>query len=94
MSSPIHPLTRRLLRNNCPILNLSRFPKNCPTKGVRPYENPSPKSMGMLKTLLTKEAAAKSSVAYWPTIMLSASPTMTIPNCPMTIGSPKRRMAL
>ena len=40
--------------------------------------------------VITKEEAARWSVAYCPTMMLSASPTMTTPNCPSTMGTPIR----
>ena len=64
-------------------LFLARF---SPTSGMSENENPVPKIMNALRTLFTNEAAANSSVLCCPTMMVSASPVMIPPSCPMMIG--------
>ncbi len=53
--------------------------KSIPISGVSPYENPMLHMMTTLNMLTQKDDAARASVVYFPTMILSANDTTIFP---------------
>ena len=70
------------------------LPISIPTKGVKPISAPMAKTITVKNSALEKLTAARSTVAYLPTMMESNKPTSDAPNWVSITGSATFRLRL